>query len=521
MKMAVNKKNRHARRFGLAGGIHQRRRRNHHVTKHPKPKEQTTYECTKGDGLKLKFKRSVCITLRTSFKNTRAHQLYRHPCTGRLRSRPVKQLFDGNVNIANGYRFMNLHLLEHHVSQLTMHSAICDKAKELVINGISPIKLCAEVSSMGLASILSFQCKGCKKDFLFNTSPKLETSQSKHFDINVRAVWGSIATGNGNAHLNEFIATCDAPGLGQSSFQRIEHQINTSWCEVLQKDIDNNIQEEKQIAISKGSYHQGVPAITVICDGGWSKRSHKHSYNALGGVAIIIGSETKKILHIGVRNKHCYICSCAETAGTEPKPHECFRNWNNSSQSMESDIILEGFLKADHYGIRYMKLIGDGDSSVFASIREKVPIWGPHVEKLECANHTCKCLRGNLEKLVIDNPSFKGKGNLTKAVRIRMVTAVRCAIRMRSSNPNKEAAVKLLAHDIRNSVHHIFGDHTKCSKDFCKAKKGEDTTNIRVNEGELEESDTHDIISEQASYWTDGMSLQEQEQSRGSTGVKT
>jgi len=30
--------------------------------------------------------------------------------------------------------------------------------------------------------------------------------------------------------------------------------------------------EEKQLAIARGDFHQGVPAITVICDGGWSKR---------------------------------------------------------------------------------------------------------------------------------------------------------------------------------------------------------------------------------------------------------
>ena len=61
--------------------------------------------------------------------------------------------------------------------------------------------------------------------------------------------------------------------------------------------------EEKQLAEDRGDYHEGVPSITVIVDGGWSKRSHRHSYNANSGVAIIIGKETGKILFIGVRNK--------------------------------------------------------------------------------------------------------------------------------------------------------------------------------------------------------------------------
>ena len=35
--------------------------------------------------------------------------------------------------------------------------------------------------------------------------------------------------------------------------------------------------EEKRNAIERGSFHEGVPVIAVIVDGGWSKRSHKHS----------------------------------------------------------------------------------------------------------------------------------------------------------------------------------------------------------------------------------------------------
>ena len=55
--------------------------------------------------------------------------------------------------------------------------------------------------------------------------------------------------------------------------------------------------EEKAIVTSNERYHQGIPAITVIIDGGWSKHSHKYSYNAKSGVGIIIGKVTKKILY--------------------------------------------------------------------------------------------------------------------------------------------------------------------------------------------------------------------------------
>ena len=94
-----------------------------------------------------------------------------------------------------------------------------------------------------------------------------------------------------------------------------------------------------------------------------------------------------------------------------------------------------------------MTLIADGDSSVYARIREDVSVWGEFVKKAECANHVCKCLRGNLEKLVDENPSYEGKGNLPKSTRIRQVSSVRWAIRMRSKpNGPRQANLVLIAY---------------------------------------------------------------------------
>ena len=176
---------------------------------------------------------------------------------------------------------------------------------------------------------------------------------------------------------------------------------------------------------------------------------------------------------------------------------------------MEADIIVEGFLKANDYGIRYMNFIANGDSSVFAKIREEVPVWGAHVTKSECANHACKCLRSNLEKLVEENPSYKGKGNLTKNTRIRLASAVRCAIRMRTQLENKKEAVKLLEKDIRNSIFHILGHHQNCS-DFCKTRQEMNTNNSHDT---IEDCST-DVLMDQIDLWEEGSSIEAQEESR-------
>ena len=64
----------------------------------------------------------------------------------------------------------------------------------------------------------------------------------------------------------------------------------------LSKAMLEGSKEEQKSAEGSGDYFQGVPAITVIADGGWLKRSHKHSYNAKSGVAVIIGIHTRKLL---------------------------------------------------------------------------------------------------------------------------------------------------------------------------------------------------------------------------------
>ena len=130
---------------------------------------------------------------------------------------------------------------------------------------------------------------------------------------------------------------------------------------------------------------------------------------------------------------------------------------------MESDIIAEGFsLSECMYGLRYMSVIGDGDSSVMATIRQAVP-YGMFVNKIECANHACKTYRSKLESIAKDNPQFRGKGGLTKKAIQRLTVGARVAIAKHSKTGN----ITQLHHDLCNGPSHVFGDHSQCNPEFC------------------------------------------------------
>ena len=61
-----------------------------------------------------------------------------------------------------------------------------------------------------------------------------------------------------------------------------------------------------------------------------------------------------------------------------------------------------------------------------------------------------KCYRSSLEKLVSEKTQHKGKGGLTGAMRKRLASAARCAIKMRSLEKDRAKAIKQLEEDLMN-----------------------------------------------------------------------
>lgn len=211
-----------------------------------------------------------------------------------------------------------------------------------------------------------------------------------------------MSTGGGHslAILTESMSYFGVPVMARKNFMTTERTIGEWWREMFHQSMLEAGKQEKEMAIQCGEYHEGVPAITVIVDGGWSKRSHHHSYNAKSDVGIIIGQKNKKILHMSVKNKYC--ASCA--AGSPRDQQNCYKNWTESSSAMETESILEGFRQSEQvHGLRYISFIGDGESSVYPTLLPEVPNYGRAIKKLECANHACKCYRSVLEKLVQTN----------------------------------------------------------------------------------------------------------------------
>ena len=367
----------------------------------------------------------------------------------------------------------DLDKLKHGMEMLSSHSSEC--------NGKCTVEVEETVRS-GLSIVLHATCNKCNVHFRMPSSDKVSTSDGKkRWAVNIAAVLSQIATGGGLSRLNSTLAFLGIKGFQKRMYTTVESLLGDDMKQQLVAAMIEAGKVEKQHAVDQKSYHRGIPAVSVVVDGGWSKRTHKHSYNAKSGVAVIFGCHTKQLLFLGVRNKFCSVCTVAKNKREDPPTHKCYRNWDGSSSAMESDILVEGFRISEQlHGVYYMRVIGDGDSSLMANIQQYV-IYGPFVEKIECANHACKCYRNRLEELAKDHPEFRGRGRLTKKAIQRLTTGARIAIKMHS----KTGDVEQLRKDLRNGPAHVFGEHRHCNPQFCKYVGGEEQ-----HESGHEESDS-------------------------------
>jgi hypothetical protein len=248
--------------------------------------------------------------------------------------------------------------------------------------------------------------------------------------INHAAVIGAMLIGCGCTNLNELLAAMDLPNLGQKSYKKYHVDVSKWWANAAETSMKEAAKEEVNLAIESGSLVDGIPAITVVADACWSKRSYRTNYSAASGAGAIIGLKTGKVLHMQVKNKYCITCARSLTKNQPAPSHECTRNHSGSSSSMEQATIVEGFKTSiQERNLIYSTLIADGDASTYKKIIESRPYPNTQVQKIECSNHLLRNYCSKLMQLQKDTAIALLERKLLTSQRItRLRTAVRAAI---------------------------------------------------------------------------------------------
>ena len=105
--------------------------------------------------------------------------------------------------------------------------------------------------------------------------------------------------------------------------------------------------------------------LTVTYNMGWQKTSSGKRYDSSSGHAFIIGAKSKGIIGIALYSKACRKCDAAEKRGEEAEEHECPKNFEGSSKSMEASAILN-MVEDSFYNCFFIiyVIVSDDDSTM-------------------------------------------------------------------------------------------------------------------------------------------------------------
>ena len=103
---------------------------------------------------------------------------------------------------------------------------------------------------------------------------------------------------------------------------------------------------------------------------GWQKRGKGH--NSRTGQGAVMSLSSGKVLDYTTSTKSCRFCDSAKAMGKQPKAHDCQKNHEPSSKTMEPVTAVEFFNKASDQSVTFLVYTGDDGCTTEAHIREKV-----------------------------------------------------------------------------------------------------------------------------------------------------
>ena len=277
------------------------------------------------------------------------------------------------VDHSHGYRFIQFCSVFSAISTLVVGK---NCKKDIKFN---------VASSRGLGFKIAVSC-ACGVSCV-NSGPMIDNA----YEINRRIVFVMRLLGVGINELNLFCSLMDLLRKFHNnnfagSFENVTKAAKTLYEWSTQKAVT----EER----AKTLKNEGSDINLIVSGyGTWKKRGHTSRF----GVTTLAGKFSKKIINSIVKSTYCKSCEVWEKKkDTEEyeewlEGHEnCDVNRIGSAGKMEVDSVREMFSRlTDHYGVKYIRYIGDGDSATFKGLLNLYP-YDVHVQKLECYLHVTK-----------------------------------------------------------------------------------------------------------------------------------
>lgn len=271
-------------------------------------------------------------------------------------------------------------------------------------------------------------CSSCNAETTMVTSSSVADRGTSN-DVNRRAVYHSIETGNGYEGLASFCSIMNMPCLSKPAYYKQLDNILVALEEEAKEEMKKAGQELRDFIISKENNVADdgrVIDVAVSFDGTWAKRG----FTSLTGIVFALSVDTGKVLDSHCLSKACQKCSLNKSKYENLGEFEewqvqhfasgkCDINFDGSSPAMESEgAVIIWNRSIELHNLRYKWMVSDGDSKAFSAVEN---LYDSKVEKLDCVGHVQKRMGKRLMKLkatnkckLADGKTMGGQGRLTE-----------------------------------------------------------------------------------------------------------
>ena len=111
---------------------------------------------------------------------------------------------------------------------------------------------------------------------------------------------------------------------------------------------------------------KGNDGISVSFDQAWQKRGK--AMNSKSGHSSVICEKARKIVDYEIKIKSCRVCDIAVRNDAPPRQHNCRKNYDGSSKSMEQESAVASLTRLREKGIEVTSFTtGEGSTIVYQS----------------------------------------------------------------------------------------------------------------------------------------------------------
>ena len=357
-----------------------------------------------------------------------------------------------------------------------------------------------QCENIGLQACITLTCQKSNKQYPVKSNltkyhktnykgDKCSNENCSWYDINLRLVLGTLASGLGPSDISTLLAFMGLPNLSSFSrtqFRRIEMLLgkdlrfvgNDSMKKALDEEIKLTMLHKNQ-PIFNWRTEKILIGLTAAYDMGWTKRSSGNRYDSLSGHAFLVGCLSRKVLSAQITSKKCSLCSSAETKEEEPGEHECPKNYMGSSKAMEADGALSLVKNLDletNSKVFIESFVTDDDSSIRAILRHpskrgkgKLPL---HIRKpkwLADPSHRTKVIANAIFQLVKNNASTCTN---VDALRVKKYFGYML-------KEARHGTLEEICEKCKCVIEHLFNNHEFCDNRWCLPLRSQNETKTK------------------------------------------